>query len=43
MIALALLASAAEPEAKPDAKPAAEITNGDDAKRCGLLSNFRQR
>lgn len=33
MIALALLAPAAEPEAKPDAKPAAEIANGDDAKQ----------
>lgn len=33
MIALALLAPAAEPEAKPDAKPAAEIANADDAKQ----------
>jgi hypothetical protein len=33
MIALALLAPAAEPETKPDAKPAAEIANGDDAKQ----------
>ncbi|PAW66975.1 MAG: hypothetical protein B9S38_13030 [Verrucomicrobiia bacterium Tous-C4TDCM] len=33
MIALAILAPAAEPEAKPDAKPAAEIANGDDAKQ----------
>lgn len=33
MVALALLAPAAEPEAKPDAKPAAEVANGDDAKQ----------
>lgn len=33
MIALALLAPAAEPEAKPDAKPAAVVANADDAKQ----------
>jgi hypothetical protein len=33
MIALAILAPAAEPGAKPEAKPAAEIANGDDAKQ----------
>jgi hypothetical protein len=33
MIALAILAPAAEPEAKPEAKPTAEVANGDDAKQ----------
>jgi len=33
MIALAILAPAAEPEAKPEAKPAAEVANGNDAKQ----------
>jgi hypothetical protein len=33
MIALSLLAPAAEPEAKPDAKPAAEVAKADDAKK----------
>lgn len=33
MIALSLLAPAAEPEAKPEAKPAAEVAKGDDAKQ----------
>ncbi|MFZ9937231.1 MAG: hypothetical protein ACO3JG_09235 [Luteolibacter sp.] len=33
MISLALLAPAAEPKAAPEAKPAAEVANGNDAKQ----------
>ena len=33
MIALAILAPAAEPEDKLEAKPAVEVANGDDAKQ----------